>query len=75
MDKNPTKRLGSKEGAEEIKNHSYFNDVDWNDVINKKIKAPEAYLAEYAKNIIQISPYMAAGHPKTRGKVCAKDHP
>ncbi len=52
LDKNPTKRLGSRGGAEEIKSHAYFEDVDWNDVMQRKIKPPEPYLAEYAKNII-----------------------
>ncbi len=69
------KRLGSRGGAEEIKGHPYFDEVDWSDIMLKRIKPPEPYLAEYAKNIIQISPYMAAGHPKTRGKMCARDHP
>ena len=75
MNKNPLQRLGSKRGAEEVKAHPYFGDVHWEDVYQRKTKPPEAYLAEYAKNIIQISPYMAAGHPKTRGKMCQKDHP
>ena len=63
MNKNPLKRLGSKHGAEELKAHDYFRDIDWNIVYERKIKAPEPYLAEYAKSIIQVSPYMAAGHP------------
>jgi hypothetical protein len=29
LNKNPLKRLGSKGGAEEIKEHPYFNDVNW----------------------------------------------
>jgi hypothetical protein len=29
LDKNPLKRLGSKKGAEEIKAHPYFADVNW----------------------------------------------
>lgn len=69
------KRLGSKHGAEEVKAHPYFRDTDWQIVLERRIKAPEPYLAEYAKSIIQVSPYMAAGHPKTRGKMIMKDHP
>ena len=75
MNKNPLKRLGSKHGAVEIKAHPYFGDVNWNEVLQRKMKAPEPYLAEYAKSIIQVSPYMAAGHPKTRGKMIQRDHP
>jgi protein kinase X len=36
-----TKRLGCmKNGARDIKCHRWFNDVDWNDVYNKKNIAP-----------------------------------
>ena len=69
LNKNPLQRLGSRRGAEEIKEHPYFADVNWDDIFNRRLQAPDAYLAEYAKSIIQISPYMAAGHPKTRGKM------
>ena len=69
LNKNPQKRLGCKHGAEEIKAHPYFQHVDWQAIYERKLKAPEPYLAEYAKSIIQVSPYMAAGHPKTRGKM------
>ncbi|GET87820.1 protein kinase A catalytic subunit [Leishmania tarentolae] len=37
----PTKRLGSlPNGTEDIKNHKYFAEVDWNVVLSKKIPAP-----------------------------------
>ncbi|CAM38092.1 protein kinase A catalytic subunit [Leishmania braziliensis MHOM/BR/75/M2904] len=37
----PTKRLGNlPNGAEDIKNHKYFAEVDWNVVLSKKIPAP-----------------------------------
>eukprot|EP00347_Sterkiella_histriomuscorum_P015416 403357105 len=75
LNKNPLKRLGSKHGAPELKSHSYFSDVDWQSVYERKLQPPEPYLAEYAKSIIQVSPYMAAGHPQTRGKQCQRDHP
>ena len=32
-------RLGSK-GIEKIKNHPWFNDINWNDLLNKKIVPP-----------------------------------
>ena len=38
--KNPDERLGSKYDIEEIKNHSYFKDVDWNKVLNKEYIPP-----------------------------------
>ncbi|KAL7701083.1 protein kinase A catalytic subunit [Lotmaria passim] len=37
----PSKRLGNlTNGAEDIKNHKYFNGVDWDMVLSKKIQAP-----------------------------------
>jgi len=39
--KDPEKRLGSGEnGLQEIKSHMFFKDIDWNLLINKKIKPP-----------------------------------
>ncbi|CAO1301760.1 unnamed protein product [Diamesa hyperborea] len=36
-----TKRLGAmKNGANDIKNHRYFQDIDWEDVVNKKYVPP-----------------------------------
>jgi hypothetical protein len=77
LNKNPAKRLGGVRGAEEIKAHPYFLEVDWEELLARKSKVqpPKPYLAEYAKNIISVSPYMAAGHPKTRGKMIQRDHP
>jgi serine/threonine protein kinase len=75
LDKNPLRRLGCKHGAQEVKSHPYFANVDWQAVASRALKPPDPYLAEYAKSIIQVSPYMAAGHPKTRGKPIQRDHP
>mmetsp|Transcript_16589 Transcript_16589/g.14430 ORF Transcript_16589/g.14430 Transcript_16589/m.14430 type:complete len:145 (+) Transcript_16589:1687-2121(+) len=41
LQRNPTKRLGSGKGdAEEVKCHSFFNDISWEDVLKKKLKPP-----------------------------------
>ena len=37
----PNKRLGAgKNGFNNLKNHKYFEDIDWDDLENKKIKPP-----------------------------------
>ena len=41
LERNPNKRLGGGDrDAEEIKEHPYFKDIDWNKVYEKKIKPP-----------------------------------
>lgn len=39
LDKDPLKRLGNK-GPEEIMQHSWFDDMDFNKLIKKQLKAP-----------------------------------
>ena len=37
----PEKRLGNgSDGAENIKNHPFFSDIDWNKALNKQLKPP-----------------------------------
>ena len=36
---NPKKRLGAN-GAKEVKSHHFFNDINWNDIINMKVVPP-----------------------------------
>ena len=41
LERNPNKRLGAcGRDAEEIKEHPYFKDIDWNKVYKKKIEPP-----------------------------------
>ena len=39
MRKDPRYRLGAK-GAEQIRTHSWFSTLDWNDVISKSLTPP-----------------------------------
>ena len=41
LERDPNKRLGSgTKDAQEIKEHPYFKDVNWDDIYNKKLKPP-----------------------------------
>ncbi len=39
LEKNPDKRLGFN-GAKEIKNHKWFENISWDDLIEKNVMAP-----------------------------------
>lgn len=42
LSKNPLRRLGAGiRDAEEIKEHSFFKDIDWKKVYNKELKPPK----------------------------------
>ena len=40
LEKDPKKRLGSSKGIEEIKSHPFFASIDFDMIVQKKIKAP-----------------------------------
>ena len=41
LNRNPSKRLGAGAGgAGEIKNHAFFNDIDWNEVQARRVEMP-----------------------------------
>ena len=40
LQKQPSQRLGSNKGAEEIKNHPWFKSFNWEKLINREIEAP-----------------------------------
>ena len=43
LERDPSKRLGSTNDAQEIKDYPYFKDVDWKKVYNKEIKTPKFF--------------------------------
>ena len=54
LNRNPLKRLGGgPRDAEEVKEHMYFADVNWDDVYNRKLPVPKPKIREefYAVNI------------------------
>jgi serine/threonine protein kinase len=53
LEKDPTRRLGIKNGIKDIKDHIFFQGVDWEKVARKEVfDMPKAYLAEMALSII-----------------------
>jgi hypothetical protein len=73
--KDPSQRLGSTLGAIELKSHPFFSDVDWGRVLAKTSceRPPQPYLVEVARGIVEVSPYVQAGHPQTRGQPIGKE--
>lgn len=74
LEKDPTKRLGTKKGAIELRQHAFFKETDFGQVFNKQIEMPDPYLAAMAMDIIKSQPYLVAGHPHTVGDVCPREH-
>jgi hypothetical protein len=56
LNRNPQKRLGTANGAEEIKAHPFFKGIDWRKVINREYKMPEPYLKKRFENFIKLNP-------------------
>ena len=44
LEKDPKRRLGSQRGVAEIKEHPYFKNINWKDVMKKKYKYEKQYL-------------------------------
>ena len=52
LNRNPSKRLGAgPDGAEEIKRHPFFVNIEWKTVREKKLSAPK--LGESAQKVVE----------------------
>lgn len=49
LKKNPKERLGHKKGEEELKNHSFFNKLNWELIEKMKFKSPMYDVVQYSK--------------------------
>jgi len=56
LNRNPKKRLGTITGADEIKKHPFFKNIDWNKLYNRSYRAPEPYLRKRFENFLSMSP-------------------
>ncbi|KAJ1536816.1 Serine/threonine kinase [Nowakowskiella sp. JEL0078] len=51
LNKNPAKRLGSKNDAEDIKRHIYFNNCDWDSFVRKEVDPPFVPELKHPKDV------------------------
>ena len=40
LDKDPKNRIGIQNDKSDLKNHEFFSDINWEDIMNKKVKPP-----------------------------------
>ena len=53
LHRNPKKRLGTIGGADEIKKHPFFKNIDWTKLSHRAYRAPEPYLRKRLKTFYQ----------------------
>jgi len=59
LSRNPARRLGASEGAEEVKSHPFFADVDWEKVYRKEYPMADAYLKQRFENFLKMNPLLS----------------
>ncbi|CAD8054131.1 unnamed protein product [Paramecium sonneborni] len=55
LERNPSKRLGAKKDSEEVKAHPWFQGINWDDVMNKKLPVPMPSIMNQANQTIQVN--------------------
>ena len=73
LSKNPEKRLGNLKDAFEIKNHPYFNDVNWNKVYYKNLHVPK-YKIYNNKNCLYKQPRLFQNIVNVNKEQIEKNH-
>ena len=68
LERDPSKRLGGKKDAIEVKEHCYFKDVNWDNVYNKKYQTP--HINYYCDVIMHVyhKPRLLANGSNNKGK-------
>jgi serum/glucocorticoid-regulated kinase 2 len=56
LNRNPKKRIGTFGGADEIKKHPFFKNIDWQKLQKRAYKPPEPYLKKRFENFLSMSP-------------------
>jgi len=54
LERNPSKRLGAKKDADEVRAHPWFKNINWNDVYRKKLPVPSPSFANQANATIEV---------------------
>jgi len=54
LNRNPEKRLGGKGGAEEVKSHPWFNDIDWELAKRRGLKPPIPEIKEVREELLGL---------------------
>lgn len=59
LNRNPLKRLGAgPKDSEEIKSHIFFKEVDWTQVIERKLPIPPARIRKIEPNQMSIQGFL-----------------
>ncbi len=53
LDKDPQNRLGTKEGIAEIMRHPFFNDLNLDELVNKRLHAP--FKPKLSEDVLDVS--------------------